>query len=102
MKLVLAQEPKSKVILSAVQTLCKAEKVDFEKMAATVIDDPEGKAYQKLYHKLAAKYVEVELLESICAAVQGKRRGRRVSLVNNSELTIVSSGGLRIKLYGDE
>lgn len=91
MKLVLEQEGKE--MIDHVQTLCKAEKVDFKEVAERM-----DMTYQKLYHKLSGKMVEVELLQRIVDAVQGKRKGRRVSLVNYSEITIVSAGGLRINL----
>lgn len=97
MNLVLQQEKKE--CLEAVQTLCKAEKITLE----TVAERMGGEwTYQKLYHRLSGKMVEVELLEQIVKAVQGNRKGRRVSLVNYSEVTIVTAAGLRIKLIGDE
>lgn len=93
MKLVLLQEERE--LLDSVQTLCKAEKVTME-----VVAERMGMTYQKMYQRLLGKMVPVEFMENIVKAVQGDRKGRRVSLVNYSEITIVGTSGLRIQLIG--
>lgn len=97
MELVIKQE--NKELLNAVQTLCKAEDVKLEEVAERM---GEEMTYQKIYHRLSGKLVEVEFLQKIVNAVQGKRKGRKVSLINYSEITIVTAGGLRINIFKSE
>lgn len=95
-KIVLEQGD-SMPILQAVNLLCKAQGVKMEELADTM-----GLKFNTLQSRLRAKRVPLEMVEEICEVVQKNGKTRRVSLVNNSEITIVDSRGMRIKLYGDE
>lgn len=95
MKIVLSQEEPE--VLANIRVLCKAERVDLETVAKRM-----GTTYQKLYHKLGAKYVELELIEQVIEAIQLKKRGRKISLLNYSEITIASTTGLRLNLVSHE